>query len=725
MKRLLALVMALGLALWALPGLAEEPVVEAAPVEAQPEELEVALGAFSEGNALVSAAEDAGTEAYLAPAETTAPEETVAPEATAAPEATPAPIALNAEEVTLGLKESFTLAAEGEPGRLRYSSNNAKVAKVNSKGKITGKGKGDAVVTVTAADGRSAMCRVQVLAAPKSLSLNVKSVKLGYDAKKQLGSRFTLAASLPDRTASAITYVSGNPSVVQVTDTGELIAAGRGKTTVTAATFNGVEAKVKVTVKAAPKKVKLDRTELKLFPGETYMLKPTLTRNSVGDVRFESSNPAVVGVDAESGALIAIKRGSAVITATSFNGKKGKCAVRVSYTPRKIKLEKTRLALGLGETFALAPRLVNKGGGGAGGLLSCESDNPAVATVDGDGTVKAVSTGTAKIVFSVQNGVTASCAVTVMAVPQSVRMSAKQPKLTVGGKTALAIELTPGSASQTRAFSGYDEAVVQVTEKGTVKAVGPGDTRITVTTFNGLEASCHVRVLAQGSRRTLVVAHRGGAGDWPENSLTAFRNAPSTGADQVELDVRTARDGTQVVHHDATFTVKGRRYTIEKLTLEQIKALDEQICTLDEALEVINASGLTMQLEMKDSANPEACVQAVERHGMQGRVDYISFYFNLLYRLRALRPEARIGLLLNQTPKTLDADIEALRPIGIYQKAVYLSLDNLAAWQNRGLRVGSWTLDDAEALRYWCEAGADYITSNDPRLAVEIVEGIG
>ena len=56
---------------------------------------------------------------------------------------------------------------------------------------------------------------------------------------------------------------------------------------------------------------------------------------------------------------------------------------------------------------------------------------------------------------------------------------------------------------------------------------------------------------------------------------------------------------------------------------------------------------------------------------------------------------------------------------------MYLSLDNLAAWQNRGLRVGSWTLDDAESLRYWCEAGADYITSNDPRLAVEIIEGIG
>lgn len=48
----------------------------------------------------------------------------------------------------------------------------------------------------------------------------------------------------------------------------------------------------------------------------------------------------------------------------------------------------------------------------------------------------------------------------------------------------------------------------------------------------------------------LNIAHRGGAGLWPENSLAAFRNAVALGADGAELDVQLSRDGQVVVFHD-------------------------------------------------------------------------------------------------------------------------------------------------------------------------------
>ena len=50
----------------------------------------------------------------------------------------------------------------------------------------------------------------------------------------------------------------------------------------------------------------------------------------------------------------------------------------------------------------------------------------------------------------------------------------------------------------------------------------------------------------------LVIAHRGGAGQWPENTLFAFQNAIESGADALEFDVHATRDGELVVIHDAT-----------------------------------------------------------------------------------------------------------------------------------------------------------------------------
>lgn len=48
----------------------------------------------------------------------------------------------------------------------------------------------------------------------------------------------------------------------------------------------------------------------------------------------------------------------------------------------------------------------------------------------------------------------------------------------------------------------------------------------------------------------LQIAHRGGAGLWPENTMAAFRRAMEAGADGIELDVHLTKDGKLVVHHD-------------------------------------------------------------------------------------------------------------------------------------------------------------------------------
>ncbi len=50
----------------------------------------------------------------------------------------------------------------------------------------------------------------------------------------------------------------------------------------------------------------------------------------------------------------------------------------------------------------------------------------------------------------------------------------------------------------------------------------------------------------------LVIAHQGGDGEWPSNTLEAFRNATEVGADVLEMDVHSTGDGVLVTVHDST-----------------------------------------------------------------------------------------------------------------------------------------------------------------------------
>ena len=74
----------------------------------------------------------------------------------------------------------------------------------------------------------------------------------------------------------------------------------------------------------------------------------------------------------------------------------------------------------------------------------------------------------------------------------------------------------------------------------------------------------------------LLIAHRGGAGLMPENTLAAFLQAEQLWrADMIELDVRASADGHCVVIHDATVdrTTNGTG-NVADMTLDELQALD-------------------------------------------------------------------------------------------------------------------------------------------------------
>ena len=74
-----------------------------------------------------------------------------------------------------------------------------------------------------------------------------------------------------------------------------------------------------------------------------------------------------------------------------------------------------------------------------------------------------------------------------------------------------------------------------------------------------------------------ILAHRGAPlPDLPENSIAAFEQALTDGADFIEIDVRQSKDGVFIIHHDGGLgrtTNGGHDDKVSEQTLAELKTL--------------------------------------------------------------------------------------------------------------------------------------------------------
>ena len=249
-------------------------------------------------------------------------------------------VSLNKSATTLTEGESETLTATITPSNatgdktVKWSSSNEAVAAVDSNGKVTAKKAGTAVITATSSNGKTAGCTVTVKQkeiAITGISLNKSTTSLTEGESETLTATITPSNATGDKT---VKWSSSNEAVAAVDSNGKVTAKKAGTAVITATSSNGKTAGCTVTVKQkeiAITGISLNKSTTSLTEGESETLTATITpSNATGDktVKWSSSNEAVAAVDSN-GKVTAKKAGTAVITATSSNGKTAGCKVTV------------------------------------------------------------------------------------------------------------------------------------------------------------------------------------------------------------------------------------------------------------------------------------------------------------------------------------------------------------------------------------------------------------
>ncbi len=249
----------------------------------------------------------------------------------------------------------------------------------------------------------------------------------------------------------------------------------------------------------------------------------------------------------------------------------------------------------------------------------------------------------------------------------------------------------------------------------------------------------------QQTRRPLVIAHRGGAGLWPENTMFAFERARHSGVDVIETDVHETADGVLIVIHDPTLerTTDGTG-RVNAMTLAEIKKLDAAFrfstdggktfplrgsgITIPTLQEVFSAfPEMRFNIEPKQNAPSPAKLlcRVIREHGMADRVVVGSFRQSTLDEFRRECPEVATSGSPTEVSKFLamykaglansySPTMQALQVPEYAGGLQVLTEGFVAAAHARNLQVHAWTVNETSDMRRLLELGVDGIMTDYP-----------
>jgi glycerophosphoryl diester phosphodiesterase len=223
----------------------------------------------------------------------------------------------------------------------------------------------------------------------------------------------------------------------------------------------------------------------------------------------------------------------------------------------------------------------------------------------------------------------------------------------------------------------------------------------------------------------LRIGHRGAKGHVAENTLASFQKALEMGVDGIELDVHVCATGELVVIHDFTVdrTTNGTG-EVHKMTLAELKKLkvEEQytIPLLDEVLALVNRKCL-MNIEMKGRHTAKPVSDFVDKYVKEKGWSYDDFIVSSFQReelqiLSELNKNIPIGILTQASVTQAWEWAEEFSAKAIHPHYSLLTESNVKKARQAGLKVYTWTINDAEDIERIKAYDVDGIISDFPEL---------
>lgn len=250
----------------------------------------------------------------------------------------------------------------------------------------------------------------------------------------------------------------------------------------------------------------------------------------------------------------------------------------------------------------------------------------------------------------------------------------------------------------------------------------------------------------------LVIAHQGGEGLRPSNTMAAFENAASLGVDVLEMDIHATADNVLILMHDDTVdrTTDGSG-RIREMTLNEIKALDAghywtnddgqtypfrgqgiQVPTLEEIFTAFPSMLMNIEIKPDDPETAELLCQLITAHQMTDQLLIASFHPESIRTFRAACPEVPTSLV---EPEILRFFILNTLFLGRLYRSPGAAMQvpeysgNIHVLTNRFVRgnhalnmdVHAWTINETADMERLIALGVDGIITDRPDRMLELL----
>ena len=246
-------------------------------------------------------------------------------------------------------------------------------------------------------------------------------------------------------------------------------------------------------------------------------------------------------------------------------------------------------------------------------------------------------------------------------------------------------------------------------------------------------ANCATATWIDGFPTRGIVAHRGDAAEFPENTVLAFDSAVAKGAEMIELDEWRCKTGELIVMHDSRVdrTTNGAG-KISDLTLDEIRRLDAgvrrdpkfagaKVPTLIEAIERFPRTGILLNIHCKTGSAAPEVAELLRKTGRLSQGVLMMDSRTDLILLKAKCPWVKTGLVMNTdagwekswTADEAERKLKDAADLGVDYVQIlpnsHCTHEQLRYLHDRGVRTTYFAANSEKTMREIVDEGHDFI----------------